>query len=80
MSAKHDLFASPAGGDAPAAVPAGSPQVATQHDDWVARTQRRYLVNMARRMPGLRARGDAHRAAAEARFVLLKLNGMAGEW
>ncbi|KVW79743.1 hypothetical protein WL00_30760 [Burkholderia cepacia] len=36
MSAQHDLFAPPAGGDAPAAVPEGSPQVATQCDDWGA--------------------------------------------
>lgn len=83
MSAQHDLFTSPVGGDAPAAVPEGAPHAAKQRDDWVAITQRLYLANMARRMSGLRARGESHRAAAEehnARFVLLKLNGLAGEW
>ncbi|HDR9163652.1 TPA: hypothetical protein QDB28_004056 [Burkholderia vietnamiensis] len=69
-----DLFAAPE----PIA-----PRATPQLDDWIRRTQRIYLTGMARRIPAHRARGDEQRAAAEAhnaRFVLLKLNGMGGEW
>ncbi|MCA8037069.1 hypothetical protein LGM46_29300 [Burkholderia arboris] len=57
--------------------------VRPQLDDWVRRTQRLYLTEMARHIPAHRASGNELRARAEehnARFVLLKLNGMAGEW
>ncbi|MBN3839321.1 hypothetical protein [Burkholderia sp. Ac-20349] len=71
-----DLFAAPA---AEPIVPRAMPQL----DDFIRRTQRIYLTGMARRIPAHHASGDEQRAAAEthnARFVLLKLNGMAGEW
>lgn len=64
----------------------GSEREKPELDTWTRETQRTYLTNIARRSQVYRERGrigDDHALFAEthnARYVLLKLNGMAGQW
>jgi hypothetical protein len=52
-------------------------------DAWTRTTQRMYLTNLVRDVPRYKAEGNEHSAYAcshNARGVLMKLNGMGGQW
>lgn len=52
-------------------------------DEWTRTTQRIYLTNLARRLKVVREAGNAHLVfsnTSNAREILFKLNGMAGQW
>ncbi|QMI49710.1 hypothetical protein [Burkholderia sp. MBR-1] len=90
MSGQVDMFNNPIEGALHIAVESSGNQqevnesrTAPLIDRWTRETQRLYLTNMARRINQLRANGHTHRANADehnARYVLLKLNGLGGEW
>lgn len=66
----------------PPAAPA-APAEPPELDAWTRETQRIYLTNLAREIPRHQAAGDAHRVHActhNARHVLMKLNGLGGQW
>lgn len=58
-------------------------RVAPELDAWTRETQRIHLIAHARDLTRLRAAGDAHRVHCilqNAPYVLLKLNGLGGQW
>ncbi len=59
--------------------PRGVPEL----DDWIRFTQRIHIIAHARDLTRLRAAGDEHRVHCilqNAPYVLLKLNGLGGQW
>ena len=58
-------------------------RVKPELDAWTRETQRIHIIAHARDLTRLRAAGDAHRVHCilqNAPYVLLKLNGLGGQW
>jgi hypothetical protein len=58
-------------------------RVAPELDAWTRETQRIHIIAHARDLTRLREAGDAHRVHCiiqNAPYVLLKLNGLGGQW
>ncbi|OTP79433.1 hypothetical protein [Caballeronia sordidicola] len=58
-------------------------RVVPELDAWTRETQRIHLIAHARDLTRLRAAGDTHRVHCilmNAPYVLLKLNGVGGQW